>query len=82
MKNNTHTHTSGPEPGPGPELRCVALEMIFALIDQNSSMLEICLCVYVSGGLGKPEPSNVSLHSNSSIHRLMDFRNGHHHEDQ
>lgn len=47
-----------------------------------SEQLEICLCVYVRGGLGKPEPSNVSLHSKSSIHRLIDFRDGHHREDR
>lgn len=67
------TGTSEPEPGPGLVLRCV-----WPFGSHTSDVL----CVYSRGGQGKAEPSNMSLRSDSSLHRPLDFRNGRHHEDQ
>lgn len=58
--------------------------LILALLIEACAPLELTdqtlvLCVYFRGG---QDPSNMSLKSDSSIHRLIDFRNGRHHEDQ
>lgn len=67
-KHNTHTSEEGPEPEPG----------TVQMSSCDSSRVRVC----VRGGLGGPEPSNVSLKSDSSIRRLVDFSNGRQPEDQ
>lgn len=84
-KPDTRTSEAGPEPEPGLELRCVSFRKASTVTDQTvqmSSRERSVVCVCVRGPLGGPEPSNVSLKSDSSVHRLVDFRNGRHPEDQ